>query len=185
VYCAGADAFLAHPVDTALALVHRNCVVPVQLCHHFAASMTARGSGGIIVVSSMGVARRRTERRCVSRQQGVRPGVHRVALDRVASAWRGRVQPRAGETDTPALRRHRAQRCEAIDLGASLPGAATVDEVVIDALEHLAHGASWIVGEHLRDAAKVLGSVSRSEAVALVTQAAAATMGNGTPEQAP
>ncbi|MFM6828865.1 MAG: short-chain dehydrogenase, partial [Novosphingobium sp.] len=43
VYCAGADPnyrpFLAEPVESALAMVQRNCVVPMQVCHHFAAPM--------------------------------------------------------------------------------------------------------------------------------------------------
>ena len=56
MYCAGADPryepFLTQPVDTALAMLHRNCVVPTQLCHHFGAAMVARHRGGIILVSS-------------------------------------------------------------------------------------------------------------------------------------
>jgi uncharacterized protein len=46
MYCAGADPnyepFLANPVEVALGLVQRNCVVPMQLCHHFAGPMAAR-----------------------------------------------------------------------------------------------------------------------------------------------
>lgn len=49
VYCAGADPnyepFLANPVEVPLALVQRNCVVPIQVCHHFAAPMAERGRG--------------------------------------------------------------------------------------------------------------------------------------------
>ena len=56
VYCAGADPnfepFLANPIDTAEAMVHRNCVVPMQLCHHFAPAMVDRRSGGIVVFGS-------------------------------------------------------------------------------------------------------------------------------------
>ena len=43
MYCAGADPyyepFLANPVEVALAMVQRNCVVPMQVCHHFAGPM--------------------------------------------------------------------------------------------------------------------------------------------------
>ena len=53
MYCAGADPnyqpFLANPVEVATAMVHRNCTVPVEMCHHFAGPMAARGRGGIIV----------------------------------------------------------------------------------------------------------------------------------------
>src|SRR5262249_23506045 len=40
MYCAGADPnyshFLGQPAATAKAMVHRNCVVPLEMCHHFA-----------------------------------------------------------------------------------------------------------------------------------------------------
>ena len=56
VYCAGADPdfepFLANPVSKAEAMIQRNCTVPLQLCHHFAQPMVARGTGGIVVLGS-------------------------------------------------------------------------------------------------------------------------------------
>ena len=56
VYCAGADPnyepFLSQPIENALAMVERNCVAPMRICHHFAAPMQARGRGGIVLVSS-------------------------------------------------------------------------------------------------------------------------------------
>ena len=55
MYCAGADPnyepFLDSPVETALGMVQRNCVVPLGVCHHFA-----------------------------GRDGGSRPGRHRVAV---------------------------------------------------------------------------------------------------------
>ena len=56
MYNAGADPvfepFLDNPVELALGMIHRNCVVPTQMCHHFGATMAARGAGGIVLVSS-------------------------------------------------------------------------------------------------------------------------------------
>ena len=56
MYCAGADPnytyFLDQSADTAKAMVHRNCVVPLEMCHHFAPPMRERGKGGIILVGS-------------------------------------------------------------------------------------------------------------------------------------
>jgi short-subunit dehydrogenase len=56
VYCAGADPdftpFLANSVEAAEAMVHRNCMVPMQLCHHFARPMVDRGSGAIVIFGS-------------------------------------------------------------------------------------------------------------------------------------
>jgi short-subunit dehydrogenase len=188
MYCAGGDPnyqpFLAHPADTARALVFRNCIVPMELCHDFGGAMATRGRGGIIVVSSMA---------------GLVGGPNLAAyagskaFDMVftESLWT-ELHPRGvdvlslvlGETDTPALRRLREQRGQTVDPHAPLPGAATVDEVVADALEHLPLGPSWIVGEHLREAGKLLGSVSRNEAVAFMAEAAATTMGSDAAEHA-
>jgi uncharacterized protein len=56
VYCAGADPnyqpFLANPIEAADAMVQRNCVVPMQLCHHFAPAVVERGRGGIVIFGS-------------------------------------------------------------------------------------------------------------------------------------
>ena len=56
VYCAGADPdfapFLSNSIDAAEAMVYRNCLAPMRLCHHFAPAMVERGSGGIVVFGS-------------------------------------------------------------------------------------------------------------------------------------
>src|SRR3984957_14474802 len=56
VYCAGADPkyqpFLSNSIAAAEAMVHRNCMVPMQLCHHFAPPMVERRSGGIVLFGS-------------------------------------------------------------------------------------------------------------------------------------
>ena len=55
-YCAGADpnyaAFLSQPIEDAVAMIQRNCVAPIRLCHHFAGPMRDRGRGSIVLVSS-------------------------------------------------------------------------------------------------------------------------------------
>ena len=62
-------------------------------------------------------------------------------------------------------------------MSSPLPGAATVQEVVADALAKLPEGPSWIVGEHLRQATKLLGTVTRNEAVRFMMEASRAVMG--------
>ena len=56
VYCAGGDPnyqpFLANPVSAAEALLQRNCLVLMRLCHHFARPMVERGRGGIVNFTS-------------------------------------------------------------------------------------------------------------------------------------
>src|SRR5262245_34065449 len=181
VYCAGGDAnyrpFLAHPVETALAMVQRNCIVPLQMCHHFAAPMVARGRGGIVVFGSgAGFA---------GAPNMVAYGASKAFDMVMAEALWAELHPRGvdvlglilGETDTPALRRLRGRLGHDERPDAPIPGAATVDEVVSEAFENLANGPSWMVGEGMRQAAKFLGGMSRNEAVQLMIQASAATMG--------
>ena len=56
VYCAGADPtvehFLAQPISAAESMVQRNCMVPLQLAHHYAGPMVERGRGGIVIFGS-------------------------------------------------------------------------------------------------------------------------------------
>jgi short-subunit dehydrogenase len=180
MYCAGADPnyepFLDNPVEVATAMVHRNCTVPVQMCHHFAGPMATRGRGGIIVVSS-GAA-------FVGAPNMVIYGGSKAFDVVFTEALWAELHPRGvdvlslvlGETDTPALRRLRAERGFVDDADAPLPGVATVDEVVTDALEHLAHGPSWMVGEQLRAGMQMLGGLPRNDAVGIMMKAASATM---------
>jgi short-subunit dehydrogenase len=179
-YCAGADPnyqpFLANPVEVATAMVHRNCTVPVQMCHHFAGPMAARGRGGIIVLSS-GAA-------FVGAPNMVIYGGSKAFDVVFTEALWAELHPQGvdvlslvlGETDTPALRRLRAERGFVDEVGVPLPGAATVDEVVADALARLPNGPSWIVGDQMRAGLQMLGGMPRGDAVDLMIKAASATM---------
>jgi len=189
VYCAGADPnyrpFLAGPVDAALAMVQRNCVVPVQMCHHFAGPMAARGRGGIVLFgSAAGFA---------GAPNLAAYGASK-AFDMVfAEALWAELSPQGvdvlglilGETDTPALRRLRERLGRRDDPGAAIAGAATADEVVGEALENLTNGPTWIVGERVRAAMKFLGGLSRGDAVRLMMRASASTMEGDAKKEAP
>ena len=180
VYCAGADPdyrpFLASPVETALGMVQRNCVVPVQMCHHFAGPMVARGRGGIVVFGSgAGFA---------GAPNMVAYGPSK-AFDMVfAEALWAELKPQGvdvlglilGETDTPALRRLRERLGRRDRADAPIPGAATVDDVIREAFENLANGPTWLVGEPMRQAIKFLSGLSRNDAVRTMIQASASTM---------
>ena len=73
MYCAGADPsyrpFLAEPVESALSMVQRNCVRPVELCHHFAGPMAASGRGRHRARLVRRRPRRRTEHGRLRRQR--------------------------------------------------------------------------------------------------------------------
>jgi short-subunit dehydrogenase len=179
-YCAGADPnyqpFLANPVEVATAMVQRNCTTPVQMCHHFAGPMAVNGLGGIIVLSSGAgfvgapnmVIYGGTKAFDVVFTEALWAELHPQGVDVLSLVL--------GETDTPALRRLRAERGFVDEPGVSLAGAATVDEVVRDALARLPHGPSWIVGDQMYAGLQMLGGMPRSEAVQVLMKAASATM---------
>ena len=96
--------------------------------------------------------------------------IHHTGVD-VLSLW-------LGETDTPALRRLRAERGFDDDPDAPLPGVNTAAQVVAEAIEHLPDGPVWMADETLRASAPMLGGLSRAELVAMMTAASAATMGD-------
>ena len=182
VYCAGADPnyqpFLASPIETALALVQRNCIVPLQLCHHFAGPMVERGRGGIVLFGSAAgfagapnmVAYGASKAFDMVLAEALWAELHGKGVDVLGLIL--------GETDTPALRRLRERLGRRESPDAPIPGAATVDEVLEEAFDHLSNGPTWIVGERVRAAARLLGGMPRNEAVQLMIQASASAMGS-------
>jgi uncharacterized protein len=181
VYCAGADPnfepFLANPIGAAEAMVQRNCMVPMQLCHHFAPAMVERGSGGIVIFGS---------------GAGLAGGPNMVAygaskaFDMVfAEALWAELHDKGvdvlglilGKTNTPALRQLEHSRGQISSPDEVPAGAAAVDDVIAEAFENLTNGPTWMVGQDMRGAAQMLAALTRNQAVRLFTQAAAAAMG--------
>jgi short-subunit dehydrogenase len=182
VYCAGADPnfvpFLDAPVTAAESMVRRNCLVPVQLCHHFAPAMVERGHGGIVLVTSGAalVGARRMVAYGASKAFDLVMGealwaeLHQAGVDVLSLVL--------GVTDTPALRRLLAERgnLASADDGTPIPGAASPEDVVSEALEHLAHGPTHFVGDMLREGSKALGGMARSDAARVMLDAGAGVM---------
>jgi short-subunit dehydrogenase len=183
VYCAGADPnfkpFLANPIEAAETMVQRNCVVPMQLCHHFAPAMVERGSGGIVIFGS---------------GAGLAGGPNMVAygaskaFDMVfAEALWAELHDKGvdvlglilGKTNTPALRQLEYSRGQISSPDDLPPGAAAVADVIAEAFENLTNGPTWMVGEDMRAALQMMASMTRNQIVELFTQAAAAAMGPG------
>ncbi len=181
VYCAGADPFyeefLDIPLADALSMVQRNCVAPLELCHTLAAPIRDRGQGGIILLSSGAVLGGGINRVTYSATkafdmvlaEGLWAELHDHGVDVLSLVL--------SVTDTPALRRLLAKRGNLADAqdGTPIPGAATPEQVVTEALENLAdNGPVWFVGAEMREGAKVMGGMGRSEAVRIMKQ-----MGDG------
>lgn len=181
VYCAGADPnftpFLANSIEAAEAMVHRNCMAPMQLCHHFAPAMVERGSGGIVLFGS---------------GAGLAGGPNMVAygaskaFDMVfAEALWAELHGKGvdvlglilGKTNTPALRALEYSRGQIGSPDEVPADAAAVSDVISEAFENLGNGPTLMVGDTMRAAAQLLASLSRNQAVELFTQAAAAAMG--------
>lgn len=181
VCCAGADPnfepFLANPIEVAEAMVQRNCIVPMQLCHHFAPAMVARGSGGIVIFGS---------------GAGLAGGPNMVAygaskaFDMVfAEALWAELHDKGvdvlglilGKTDTPALRQLEHSRGQLASLDEVPAGAAAARDVVAEAFENLGNGPTLMVGDAMRAAAQMLASLTRNQAVEVFAQAARAAMG--------
>ena len=82
-----------------------------------------------------------------------------------------------GKTDTPALRALEHARGVLPSPETRPADAATAEEVVAEALDNLGNGPTVLVGEVMKAAAPMLGSMPRRQAVELLTAAGAATMG--------
>jgi short-subunit dehydrogenase len=182
VYCAGADPnfepFLAQPIATAEAMVHRNCVVPMQLCHHFAPAMVRRGSGGIVLFGSGAglaggpnmVAYSATKAFDMVFAEALWSELHDSGVDVLGLIL--------GKTNTPALRRLEHRRGQLKSEYAAPPDADSVEQVITEAFENLGNGPTLMVGEMMRNVAPMLASLTRNEAVQLMAQAQAAAMGS-------
>jgi uncharacterized protein len=181
VYCAGADPnfepFLDNSIETAEAMVHRNCVVPMQLCHHFASAMVQRRSGGIVLFGSGAglaggpnmVAYGATKAFDMVFTEALWSELHDKGVDVLGLIL--------GKTNTPALRRLEHSRGHLSSEDAAPTDADSVDQVIAEAFENLSNGPTLMVGEMMRAVAPMLASLTRNEAVKLVTQAQAAAMG--------
>lgn len=180
-YCAGADPdyepFLSSPLATAEAMVQRNCVVPMRLCHHFAAPMVARGRGGIVLFGSGAgfagapnmAAYGASKAFDMVFAEALWAELHDKGVDVIGLIL--------GKTDTPALRTLEHKRGVLPSTHARPADAATPEEVVAEAFDNLDDGPTVLVGDVMKAAAQILGTLTRRQAVELLTAAGAATMG--------
>ncbi len=180
-YCAGADPvyepFLDSPLAAAEAMVHRNCVVPVRLCHHFAPPMVSRGRGGIVLFGSGAgfagapnmVAYGASKAFDMVFAEALWAELHDKGVDVIGLIL--------GKTDTPALRTLEHKRGVLPSTESRPADAATAEEVVAEAFDNLQNGPTVLVGDVMKAAAQILGGLTRKQAVELLTAAGAATMG--------
>jgi short-subunit dehydrogenase len=183
MYCAGADPnyepFLANPIGVALGMVQRNCVMPMQLCHHFAGPMVSRARGGIVLVSSgAGLA---------GGQNMVAYGASKAFDMVMAEALWAELHAKGVDvlglvlsvTDTPALRRILAKRgvLSSSDDASPIPGATSAADTAAEAIANLQNGPTWFVSEEFRNNETIMRSMSRNDIVRAMLQSAGGIMG--------
>jgi short-subunit dehydrogenase len=140
VYCAGADAdfapFLENSIDAAERMLQRNCLIPMQLTHHYGQAMVERGRGGIVILSSgaafVGAPNMATYGATKAFDMIFAEALWCELRDKAVDAL-GVV---LGETDTPSLRRLREERGLA-GPNEPVPGATAPEEVVSAAFKSL------------------------------------------------
>lgn len=182
IYCAGADPdftpFLANSIEAAEALVHRNCMVPVQLTHHFAAPMVQRGRGGIVILGSGAgfvggpnmVAYGASKAFDMVFAEALWSELHDQGIDVVGLIL--------GKTDTPALRKLEHARGSLPSLEHRPEGTDDPADVVAVALANMTEGPTVLASDQLRAVNQILAGMERREAVQLMAQAVAAAMGS-------
>jgi uncharacterized protein len=181
VYNAGADPvnlpLLDRDPDEARGMVVRNCNNVLEASYRYGREMVARGRGGILLVTS-GAA--------WAGGRGLTPYAATKAFDLVLaeSLWAewgpsgvdvlGLV---LGATDTPALRR--SLETHGGDMGELADPAA----VAAEAIEHLADGPTWSYGMPDPSGGSPFGTLTRRQAVELMSAGAAAMYADGAPKK--
>ena len=181
-YCAGADpnyaTFLGQPIEDAVAMIQRNCVAPIRLCHHFAGPMRDRGRGSIVVVSSgaglVGGPNMVT--------YGATKAFDMVMTEALWAEMSGTgvdvLGLVLGLTDTPALRRLLLQRGQLEHVDDPIVGAATAEQVVAEALANLSNGPTCFAGDDVRLGEATFRTMSRNDAVRMLMTVAGGVMGH-------
>jgi len=182
VYCAGGDPnyqpFLANPVSAAEALLQRNCLVLMRLCHHFAGLMVERGRGCIVNFTSGAalaggrnmVAYGGTKAFDMVFTEGLWAELHDKGVDVLCLVL--------GMTDTPALRQLEFERGRLTSVDEIPPGAVTAASVVDEAFANLGNGPTIATGDDVRMASELFKSMTRNDVVRLIMQASAEVMGS-------
>jgi uncharacterized protein len=180
VYCAGADAdfapFLENSINAAERMLQRNCLIPMQLSHHYGRAMVERGRGGIVILSS-GAA-------FVGAPNMVAYGATK-AFDMIfAEALWCELREKGvdalgvvlGETDTPSLRRLREERGLA-GPDEPVPGATAPEEVVSAAFKSLGKDPTCMAGKQMRRGARFINPIPRGVLVRLMARMSRRAMG--------
>ncbi len=172
VYNAGADSvnkvLLERDLDELRGFVRRNCTAVLEACHHFGGAMVSRGRGGVVLVTS-GAAWCGGHTLSV---YGATKAFDLVLAEGLWAEWRQHgVDVLAlvlGPTDTPSLQGSLDRS------GGKMDRLADPADVAAEAIAHLADGPTWSYGMPDPAGPPPLGTLSRRQAVELMSAGAAA-----------
>jgi short-subunit dehydrogenase len=164
VYNAGADQvdhFLRRPQADADFIVRLNCVGPTNVAHHFGRRLTARGRGGLVLVSSLAALSGCAGTAVYSASKAF----DQILAEGLWSEWSpfgvDVLCLLAGVTDTPNLR--------STGLDPEQFEGMSADDVAREGLENLANGPTWVAGETNRAMFEAVNTVPRRDMVTAVS----------------
>lgn len=163
----GAGVFHERPVDDAMFLVNLNCRGPVLLSHHFARRFVARGSGAIVLMSSMAAlagsgyvaAYSATKAFDINLAEGLAVELRPKGVDAMVVV--------AGATDTPAFHASGAKVDENV-----FP-LMDPELVAREALDALGTTTFLVAGESNRANYEGMRTLPRAQITAFMTQGSA------------
>ena len=164
VYNAGADQvehFLRRPLSDADFIVRLNCVGPTKVAHHFGQRLTARGSGGLILVSSLAALSGCAGTAVYSASKAFDQLLAESLWFEWAPSGVNVLCLLAGVTDTPNLR--------STGLDPAQFAGMHADDVAREGLENVANGPVWVAGADNRAMFATVCTVPRGDMVTAVS----------------
>ncbi|HVU60949.1 MAG TPA: SDR family NAD(P)-dependent oxidoreductase [Mycobacteriales bacterium] len=169
---AGADTvnlpLLSWDLDELRRLVQRNCTAVLEASYAFGRGMVDRGRGGVVLVTSGAAWAGGATLAAYSATKAFDANL----AESLWAEWHPRgvhvLSLVLGPTDTPALQRSLARH------GGHMDNLADPVAVAVEAIAHLADGPTWAYGMPDPAGPSPLGTLSRREAVELMTAGAAA-----------
>jgi short-subunit dehydrogenase len=155
-------AFVDLPTDDALQALYLNARAPMLLAHHFLPAMVARGTGGLVIMSSLSGLQgsppisvyAATKAFGAILAEGLWAELRGTGVDVVAAL--------AGAIETPGLAASKPKRA---------PGTLAPERVAEAALRALGHGPRVVPGLTMKLSAALMSRLPRRTAITIISRA--------------